>query len=106
MGSVGCVMLAMDWPTFLGVTYNAFFVVGGLIGGVIAIFRSHKTYVEHRQELRDTRKIADQLIEITKAQDLALAEIKKKLTMNGKNTRDPGDLLGLICDKLGIEMPE
>jgi len=99
-------MLATDWPTLLGETYNAFFVIGGLIGGVIAIFRSHKSYVEHRQELRDTRKIADQLIEITKAQDAALAEIKKKLTMNGKNTQNPGDLLGLICDKLGIEIPQ
>jgi len=99
-------MLATDWPTLLGETYNAFFVVGGLIGGVIAIFRSHKSYVEHRQELRDTRKIADELIQITKAQDAALAEIKKKLTMNGKNTQNPGDLLGLICDKLGIEIPQ
>jgi len=99
-------MLATDWPTLLGETYKAFFVVGGLIGGIIAIFRSHKSYVEHRQELRDTRKIADQLIEITKAQDVALAEIKKKLTMNGKNTQNPGDLLGLICDKLGIEIPQ
>jgi len=99
-------MLATDWPTLLGETYNAFFVVGGLIGGVIAIFRSHKSYVEHRQELRDTRKIADELIQITKAQDAALAEIKKKLTMNGKNTQNPGDLLGLICDKLGIDIPE
>jgi len=99
-------MLATDWPTLLGETYNAFFVVGGLLGGVIAIFRSHKSYVEHRQELRDTRKIADELIQITKAQDAALAEIKKKLTMNGKNTQNPGDLLGLICDKLGIEIPQ
>ena len=99
-------MVATDWPTLLGEIYNAFFVVGGLIGGIIAIFRSHKSYVEHRQELRDTRKIADQLIEITKAQDAALAEIKKKLTMNGKNTKNPGDLLGLICDKLGIAIPE
>ena len=99
-------MVATDWPTLLGEIYNAFFVVGGLIGGIIAIFRSHKSYVEHRQELRDTRKIADQLIEITKAQDAVLAEIKKKLTMNGKNTKNPGDLLGLICDKLGIAIPE
>ena len=97
---------SVDWPTLLGEIYNAFFVVGGITGAIIAIFKSHKSYVEHRQELKETRKIADELIEITKAQDVALAEIKKKLTMNGKNTRNPGDLLGLICDKLGIEIPQ
>ena len=98
-------MTAVDWPTVLGETYNAFFVIGGIVGAIIAIFRSHKSYVEHRNELKETRRIADELVEITKAQDKTLAEIKKKLTMNGKNTRNPGDLLGLICDKLGIEIP-
>ena len=99
-------MAATDWPTLLGEIYNAFFVIAGVTGAIIAVFRSHKSYVEHRQELRDTRAIADELIKITKAQDAALAEIKKKLTMNGKNTQNPGDLLGLICDKLGIDIPE
>jgi hypothetical protein len=99
-------MFPADLPTLLGEVYNAFFVIGGLIGAVIAVFRSHKSYVEHRQELKETRAIVDELISATRAQDVALAEIKRKLTMNGKNTRNPGDLLGLICDKLGIELPE
>ena len=99
-------MTAVDWPTFLGEAYNVFFIAAGLLAGIFTVFRGHKTYVEHRQEMKDTKEAVEELKERLTAQDKTLADIKKKLTMNGKNTRNPGDLLGLICDKLGIEIPE
>lgn len=97
---------SFDWSTFLGETYNAFFVLGGLVGAIVAVFKSHKRYVEHKNEIQDTKETVVALGKRLDNQDEVLASIKKQLTMNGKNTRNPGDLLGLICDKLGIPIPE
>ena len=99
-------MQSFDWSTFLGETYNAFFVLGGFVGAIVAVFKSHKRYIEHKREIKETRETVEKLGHRLDDQDEVLAAIKKQLTMNGKNTRNPGDLLGLICDKLGIPIPE
>jgi len=96
---------AVDFPTLLGEVYSVVFILGGLFGGGTVVFTAHRRHVEHRKNQVETREIVDALVVTVKEQDETLARIEHKLTMNGKNTSNPADLLGLICDRLGIEIP-
>jgi len=98
-------LYAVDFPTLVGEIYNVVFILGGFFGGGTVVFTAHRRHVEHRKHALETRGIVDNLVVTVKQQDETLARIEHKLTMNGKNTSNPADLLGLICDKLGIEIP-
>lgn len=96
---------AVDFQTLLSDIYNVVFILGGLFGGGTVVFTAHRRHVESKKHQLETRQIVDALVITVKEQDETLARIEHKLTMNGKNTSNPADLLGLICDRLGIEIP-
>lgn len=97
---------AVDFQVLLGDIYNVIFILGGLFGGGTVVFTAHRRHVENKKHQLETRAIVDGLVLTVKEQDETLARIEHKLTMNGKNTSNPADLLGLICDKLGIQIPQ
>ena len=96
---------AVDIPTFLGEVYSIVVIAGALFGGSSLVFTAHRRHVESKEHQLETRAIVDGLVLTVKEQDKTLARIEHKLTMNGKNTSNPADLLGLICDRLGIDIP-
>ena len=89
----------IDWATLDANAANAVVTFGG-IGAVIGWFWT--VHVRHRDRVEKH----DELMGIVAEHSKALARIEKKLMPNGKNTRNPGDLLAIICDHLGIEMPQ
>jgi len=97
---------AVDWSTELGIIYNIVVISGALFGAFGVVFSAHRRTVERRGHDAETRGLVDELHVIVRDHGNSLMRIEKKLTMNGKNTRGTGDLLGLICDHLGIEIPE
>jgi hypothetical protein len=97
---------AVDWSTKLGIAYDIVVITGAIFGASGVVFSAHRRTVERRKHDAETRELVDELHVVVKDHSASLARIEKKLTMNGKNTSNPGDLLGLICDTLGIEIPE
>lgn len=96
---------AVDWSLVLTDVYNATIVLGALGGLVGGSFTIHRRHVERRQHDADTRDMVENLHTIVKDHGEALSRIEKKLVPNGRNTQNPGDLLALICDRLGIQLP-
>jgi len=88
----------VNWANVDANAANFVVTFGGLAAIIGFLWNIH---VKHRER---TEK-HDELVDIVKEHSIALARIEKKLVPNGRNTRNPGDLLAIICDHLGIEMP-
>jgi hypothetical protein len=92
-------MLAVDWATLDANAANFVVTFGGMAAIIGFLWNLHQ---KHRERTEQTEGLMD----IVAEHGRSLARIEKKLMPNGKNTRNPGDLLAIICDHLGIEMPE
>lgn len=87
-----------DWATLDANVSNLVVTFGGLTAILGWLWSIH---TKHRQRTEEIERVVD----IVEEHGRALARIERKLVPNGKNTRNPGDLLAIICDHLGIEMP-
>ena len=89
----------------LNIWSNIVVVVGGLAGAGGFAWTAHRKHRDRLEHQSETRKIVDELTKNVEEHGETLKRIERKLVPNGRNTQNPGDLLAIICDKLGIELP-
>jgi hypothetical protein len=94
-----------EFGNLLNTWSNIVVIGGGVTAGLGYGFTYHRHRKSREERHSETRQLVDKHTATLDEHTATLARIEKKLVPNGRNTQNPGDLLALICDHLGIDLP-